>query len=47
MKTFIISYLTKTGIPCLNVIIEASNRASAIDEIKEDLLIILSLVPIQ
>ena len=46
MKTYICSYITKNGVPCLNVAINADSRTEAIDEIAEDVRIILSIVTI-
>lgn len=46
MKTYIVSYITRTGVTCLNVAINAQTRAEAIDEISEDVWIILSIVSI-
>ena len=46
MKTYICSYITKNGVPCLNVVINADSRTEAIDEIAEDVRIILSIVTI-
>jgi len=46
MKTYICSYITKNGVPCLNVVINADSRTEAIDEIAEDIRIILSIVTI-
>ena len=46
MKTYICSYITKNGVPCLNVVINAYSRTEAIDEIAEDIRIILSIVTI-
>ena len=46
MKTYIFSYITKNGVPCLNVAINANSRTDAIDEIAEDVRIILSIVTI-
>ena len=46
MKTYICSYITKNGVPCLNVVINADSRTEAIDEIAEDIRIILSIVTV-
>ena len=46
MKTYICSYITKNGVTCLNVAINANSRTEAIDEIAEDVRIILSIVTI-
>ena len=46
MKTYICSYITKNGVTCLNVAINANSRTEAIDEIAEDIRIILSIVTI-
>ena len=46
MKTYICSYITKSGVIFLNVAINANSRTEAIDEIAEDVRIILSIVTI-
>lgn len=47
MKTYICSYITKNGVTCLNVAINANSRSEAIDEIAKDIKIILSIVTVE
>ena len=46
MKTYIISYVTSTGLLSLNNVIVSESRSTAIDEVveSEDIKIILSVV---
>jgi hypothetical protein len=47
MKQFVISYVSRNGVTMLNIVVEASSRSNAIDEIKEDAYIVLSCVTIK
>ena len=47
MKTFIVSYLSKSEMIVLNQVINADSRIDAIAEVKEDALVILSTVTIK
>ena len=47
MKTFIVSYLSKSEMIVLNQVINADSRIDVIAEVKEDALVILSTVTIK
>lgn len=47
MRKYIISYVTKDGMVVLNYCLEADSFASAIEDIKDDMLVILSVVVLE
>jgi hypothetical protein len=46
MKEYCISYISKSGVTMLNVIIKSDSRINAIEEIIEDAHLVLSCVTI-
>lgn len=47
MKQYCVSYITNEGVTVLNCIIKAESRSIAIEDIKDEANIILSVVPIK
>lgn len=49
MKTYLISYISNSGIPCLNIEVEDTTQTNAIQQIKgtEGVRIILSCVSVK
>lgn len=46
MKEYVISYISKSGVTMLNIVVKSTSRIAAIEEVKEDAHIILSCVTI-
>lgn len=46
-KEFVISYISRSGVTMLNIVVEAENRLAAIEEIKPDAHLVISCVTIR